>query len=161
MRFPGIGPQPIFWSSEGALELSLDVSLSLLIEDQGLVEVGLSAILEPFDSNRFMLCPWAVPFFQKLCPVSFPPVSDTAGFLGLRVQKHSTTRPPAAWNLGAAELRLSQAPLPLAPTSSHPGSCLPCCLVLSDTGPQRSSVPATSWRLSFSCDLCAPCCQVS
>ena len=32
----------------------LGVSFSLLIEDQGLV---LSAILIPFDSNRFMLCP--------------------------------------------------------------------------------------------------------
>ena len=49
----------------------LGVSFHLLIEDQGLV---LSAILVPFDSNWFMLCPWAMPFFQKLCPSSFPPV---------------------------------------------------------------------------------------
>ena len=35
----------------------LDVSFSLLIEDQGLVEVDLSTILGPFDSNQFILCP--------------------------------------------------------------------------------------------------------
>ena len=38
----------------------LGVSFSLLIEDQGLV---LSAILIPFDSNWFMLCPWTMSFF--------------------------------------------------------------------------------------------------
>ena len=53
----------------------LGVSFSLLIEDQGLVEVGLSAILDPFDSNQFMRCPWAMSVFQKLCPAPFPPVS--------------------------------------------------------------------------------------
>ena len=35
----------------------LGVSFSLLIEDQGLVEVDLSTILDPFDSNQFILCP--------------------------------------------------------------------------------------------------------
>ena len=49
---------------------------SFLIEDQGLVEVGLPAIVDPFDSNQFMLCPWAMSFFQKLCPDPFPPVSE-------------------------------------------------------------------------------------
>ena len=52
----------------------LGVSFHLLFDDQGLV---LSAILVPFDSNRFMqfmLCPWAMSFFQKLCPVPFPPL---------------------------------------------------------------------------------------
>ena len=52
----------------------LGVSFSLLIEDQGLV---LSAILIPFDSNRFMLCPWTMSFFEKSCPALFPPVSLT------------------------------------------------------------------------------------
>ena len=51
----------------------LGVSFHLLIEDQGPV---LSAILVPFDSNRFMLCPWAMSFFQKLCPAPFPPVTQ-------------------------------------------------------------------------------------
>ena len=47
----------------------LCVSFSLLIEDQGLV--GLSAISDPFDSNRFMLCPWAMSFLSKVVPCPF------------------------------------------------------------------------------------------
>ena len=50
----------------------LGVSFHLLIQDQGLV---LSAILVPFDSNQFMLCPWAMSLFQKLCPAPFSPVA--------------------------------------------------------------------------------------
>ena len=46
----------------------LSVSFSLLIEDQGLVEVDLSAILDTFDSNQFMLCPWAVCILSKGLP---------------------------------------------------------------------------------------------
>ena len=38
----------------------LGVSLSLLLEDQGPVEVNLSAILNPFDSNWFMWYPWSM-----------------------------------------------------------------------------------------------------
>ena len=53
----------------------LGVSFSLQTEDQGLVEFGLSAILYPFDFNQFMICPWAMSFFQKSCPALFPPVS--------------------------------------------------------------------------------------
>ena len=48
------------------------VSFHLLIQDQGLV---LSAILVPSNSNGFMLCPWVMSFFQKLCPAPFPPVT--------------------------------------------------------------------------------------
>ena len=44
----------------------LGVSFSLQIEDQGLDEFDLSAILDPFDSNWFMLCPWAMSLFQSL-----------------------------------------------------------------------------------------------
>ena len=51
---------------------TLGVSFHLLIEDQGLV---LSAILVPFDLNRFTLCPWAMSLFQKLCAAPFPPVT--------------------------------------------------------------------------------------
>ena len=54
--------------------LPLGVSCSLRIKDQGLVEIDLSAILGPFDSNGFMLCPWGMSFFRKLCPPPFPPV---------------------------------------------------------------------------------------
>ena len=53
----------------------LVVSLSLLIEGQGLLKVDLSAILDSFDFNRFVSCPWAMSFFQKLCPGPFPPVT--------------------------------------------------------------------------------------
>ena len=49
----------------------LSVSFRLLTEDQGLV---LSTNLVPFDSNQFMLCPWAMSFFQKLCPAPFFPI---------------------------------------------------------------------------------------
>ena len=50
----------------------LGVSFHLLIEDQGL---ALSAILAPFDSDWLMLCAWPMPFFQKLRPAPFPPVT--------------------------------------------------------------------------------------
>ena len=46
----------------------LGVPFSLQIEDQDLVEFDLSAILDPFDFNRFMLLTWAMSFFQMLCP---------------------------------------------------------------------------------------------
>ena len=45
----------------------LAMSFSLQIEDQDLVEFDLSAILDRFDFNGFMFCPWAMSFFQKLC----------------------------------------------------------------------------------------------
>ena len=56
----------------GTAMAPLGVSFHLLIEDQGLV---LSVILVPFNSNQFMLCPWAISFLQKLCPAPFPPVT--------------------------------------------------------------------------------------
>ena len=34
--------------------------------------VCVSAILDPFNSNQFMLCPWAMSFFEKLCPIFIP-----------------------------------------------------------------------------------------
>ena len=50
----------------------VSVSFHLLIEDQGL---GSSALLVPLDSNWLMLRPWAMSFFQKLCPAPFPSVT--------------------------------------------------------------------------------------
>ena len=44
-------------------------------ETQGLVEVSPSTILDPPGSSPFLPCPRAQPFFQRLCPVRFPPVS--------------------------------------------------------------------------------------
>ena len=57
------------------LVMLLGVLFNLLIEDGGLIKVDLSAILDPFNSNQFMLCPWAMLFFQKLCLAPFPPVT--------------------------------------------------------------------------------------
>ena len=51
------------------------VLFSLLTEDQGLVEVDVSSILDPFNSNQFMLCPLAMSFNEKLYLAPFPPVS--------------------------------------------------------------------------------------
>ena len=62
----------VFWQRFGTVVVPLGVSFHLLIEAQGLV---LSAFLVPFDSNWFMLYPWAMPFFQKFCPAPFPPVT--------------------------------------------------------------------------------------
>ena len=45
-------------------------------EDQGLIEVDLSAISAPFDSNQVMLGPWAKLFFERMYgPTPFPLVS--------------------------------------------------------------------------------------
>ena len=55
-----------FTSFFGTVMVPLGVSFSLLIEDQGLVKVDKSAILDPSDSNRFILCPQDMSFFQKL-----------------------------------------------------------------------------------------------
>ena len=49
------------------LTMPLAVSFSLLIEDQGPIKANFSAILDPFDSDQSMLCPWPMSFFQKLC----------------------------------------------------------------------------------------------
>ena len=41
------------------------MSFSLQFENQGLVEIDLSVILDPIDFNQFMLCLWAMSFFQR------------------------------------------------------------------------------------------------
>ena len=46
----------------------LGMSLSLLNEDQGLVKVELSAILDPFDSVWFMFCPLGHVILSKVVP---------------------------------------------------------------------------------------------
>ena len=69
----------VFWQCLGTVTAPLGVSLHLLPEDQDLV---LAAILVPLDSNRFMLCPGAMSFFQKLCPPPFPPVMELLTTLG-------------------------------------------------------------------------------
>ena len=66
--FPGVGLLPAFWSlmvNFGTITAPLSVSFSLLTEDQGLVEVDVSSILDQFNSNQFMLCPLAMSFYEK------------------------------------------------------------------------------------------------
>ena len=50
----------VFWWCLGTVLVPLGVSLSLLPEDQGPVEVDLSAILNPSDSNWLMWYPWSM-----------------------------------------------------------------------------------------------------
>ena len=85
----------------------LGVSFHLLIEDQGLV---LSAILVPLDSNWFILCPWAMSFFQMLCPTPFPPVKKVAQCL----QPHRLYSPwnSPGQNTGVGSLSLFQGIFP-------------------------------------------------
>ena len=68
----------------GTVMAPLGVSFGLLmcynehmLRTRGLVEVDLSAVLDPFDSNQFILCPLAGSFFRRVCPASFLPVSVT------------------------------------------------------------------------------------
>ena len=51
------------------------MTFSFQIEDQSLGEFDLSATFDPFDFNPYMLCPWAMLFFQKLCPAPICHVS--------------------------------------------------------------------------------------
>ena len=60
---------------EFLLHHSLVMCYSEHILRLSLVEDDLSAILDPFGSNQFMLCPRFMLFFQRLCPGPFPPVS--------------------------------------------------------------------------------------
>ena len=48
------------------------------------MEADFSAILDPFGSNQFMSCPWAMPFFQRLYPAPFPPVSVLSNHKALK-----------------------------------------------------------------------------
>ena len=75
-RFPGIWPLTTPWSLASALELSLEVpcilvSFSLLTEDQDLIKVYLSAILDPLDSNMLMLCLGLCHSFPHITTVAF------------------------------------------------------------------------------------------
>ena len=73
---PLLGFLTVPWNCHGTSECVIQLAdQGLRLKDQGLVEFDLSAILDPFDFNQFMLSPWAMPFFQKLRPVPFPPVS--------------------------------------------------------------------------------------
>ena len=49
------------------------------------MEVGLSVILDLFDSNQFMLCPQATSFFQS-CALPLPSVSYISNCICMYVQ---------------------------------------------------------------------------
>ena len=66
---------PLSSPSPPAFRLSQHQGLFQWVSSLHQVAQGLecqSAILVPFDSNQFLLCPWTVSFFQKLCSVPFP-----------------------------------------------------------------------------------------
>ena len=75
---PGVGPWPTFWSlmfDLGTVTAPLSVPFSLLMcynelyQGSRSSEDDLSAILDPFDVNSFMLCPWDM---SKVVPCPFP-----------------------------------------------------------------------------------------
>ena len=101
------------------------MSFSLQTDDQGLVEFELSVILDPFDFSLFMLCPWAMSFFQKLCPAPFPPVScsfpePTPG-LQCGLYNLLEGQPENSWPLGEKSCVISN-------PSRYSGLHLPCFL---------------------------------
>ena len=64
------------WSFDSALEPSCCLQMChLACRLKAFSWIWLVCILDPFDFNWFMLCPWAISVFQKLCPAPFPPVS--------------------------------------------------------------------------------------
>ena len=123
----------------------LGVSFHLLIEDQGLV---LSAILVPFDSNQFMLCPWAMSFFQKLCPAPFPPVSCSfpEPHLGPQCCLYNLLegQPENSWPLGGKYCIISN-------PSRYSGLHLPC--FLQHVQQQHFSVNPPGWVTGTQCLL--------
>ena len=76
--FPGVGPRPTFWSlmfDLGTVTAPLSVPFSLLMcynelyQGSRSSQVDLSAILDPFDFNSFILCPRDM---SKVVPCPFP-----------------------------------------------------------------------------------------
>ena len=103
----------------------LGVSFSLQIEDQGLVEFDLSAILDSFDFNWLVLCPQAISFFQKLCPALFHLVSCSFSepHPGPQCCLYNLLEglPESSWPLGGKNCIISN-------PSGYSGLHLPCFL---------------------------------
>ena len=82
---------------------SMDMNLSKLRE---IVKDNEACMLQSMGSQRvrydlatgqqqqqkFMLCPWAVSFFQRLCPATFPPVLVTRTYQVTGTQGRSRVR---------------------------------------------------------------------
>ena len=124
----------------------LGVSFSLQIEDQGLAEFDLSAILGPFDFNQFMLCPWPVSLFRKLCPAPFCPVSRSFPEPRLDPQwccyNLLEGRPESSWHLGGKHCVLSS-------LSRYSDPHLPC--FLQHVRQQHLSVDPPVWVVGTQC----------
>ena len=128
--------------------MPLGVSFSFQIEDQGLVEFDLSAILEPLDFNQLMLCSWAMSFFQKLCPSPFLPVSCSFSepHLGLQCCLYNLLerQPKNSWTLGGKYCIVSN-------PSRESGLYLPC--FLQRVRQQHLSVNLLGWATGTQCLL--------
>ena len=110
----------VFWQCLGTVLAPLVVSFSLQTEDQGLVEFYLSS-----DFNWFMLCPWAMSFFQKLGPSPFTaiPCSFPEPVLGPQCCLYNLLEGQAEniWPLGEKHCIISN-------PSRYSGLHLPCFL---------------------------------
>ena len=121
------------------------MSFSLQFGDQGLVEL---VILDPFDFNQLMLCPWAMSFFQKLCPAPFLPVSCsfTEPSLGPQCCLYHLLKgePENSWLLGRKYCIMSN-------PSKYSGLHLPC--FLHHVQQQHLSVNPLGWVTGTQCLL--------
>ena len=128
--------------------MPLGVSFSLQTENQGLVKFDLSVILDPSDFNWFMLCPWAMSFFQKLCPALFPPVlcSFPKPCPGPQCCLYNLLegQPEYSWPLGGKYCIISN-------PSSYSGLHLPC--FLQHVQQQHLSVKLLWWVTGTQCLL--------
>ena len=132
--------------------MPLGVSVTLQIEDQDLVESGLSYwthLILIF--NQFMLCPWAMSFFfffQKLCLAPFPPVlcSFSGPCLGPQCCLYNLLegQPENNWPLGEKSCIISN-------LSRYSGLHLPC--FLQHMQQQHLSVNLLSWVTGTQCLL--------
>ena len=82
-RFPGAGPQPTLCSlliSLGIVMVPLGMSCNrVTVSVYWTTRSGWNWLVcghDPFESNQFVLYPWAMSFFQRFCPDPFLPVSE-------------------------------------------------------------------------------------
>ena len=101
--FQGLGHRPLLGLLTVAWNCHGTSGCVISLADWG-PSLVLSAILVPFDSNQFMLCPWAMSSFQKLCPAPFPPVTVRTPCSLLRAQVQPLVRELRSyWPCGMAK----------------------------------------------------------
>ena len=105
-------------------------------------------ILDPFDFNWFMLCPWAMSCFQKLCPAPFPPVpcSFDEPCLGPQCCLYNLLegQPEKSWPLGGKYCIISD-------LCRYSGLHFPC--FLQHVQQQHLSVNMLGWGTGAQCLL--------